>query len=437
MAANQMHDTVINQPSAVQLWHDCPVFPAIAPRSPLWHRAQRKARHRTRKAIWKRRKAGSAFPPQLLARISKLQRHHSAPVYREMAWQGFGHQPNGWDNWAFQTPQRRPPKYPKFPKKGNNQGSNDAKKPQETRLIGFDGKAVQLSDQGSWRGQPSSSSASSAEAEVATLKSVLKEISTQNGLTLTSDLEAMLASSPREAVRVEQRELNQKRKRLNKLRGLETKLKENEAKYEAWLEKQKALVKQERARYEEEQKKLRTELEQLRSPPEEENMEDPEDDLFGEPAHRDHIAEAHRDHIAEERILRAEKQAADAQQGMLMVQQQLHQQMYQFAAYFGQLQAGGPMATPMEPSTPLPGPTEVPPGHTPAPMMSTAPAQGSLGSPQLPRHVRNPQVKDSKAALKQNQQNVRHARREEIAKKAGAEVVPASDEEELDSKGSS
>ena len=236
----------------------CPsAFPAIGilVHSPPWHRHLRRARQRTRRSLWKARRANRPLGQGLLRRLRHLQRHHSLPQFKELMAQ----------KWDYYTPAKKKqtgnwwhnPGYQKDSKGGQNQA------PKKEQIIGFDGKRITLPSESSYVG----ASASSA-SEVDTLRGMVKKLS--KGEQLNAEEQRSLEESPRQLVAQQQRALNQERKKLNRERALEQKYRQNEEDYNQWLvrekEKYKLALKVEKERYHTEQKRIQLALEQLRNP---------------------------------------------------------------------------------------------------------------------------------------------------------------------------
>lgn len=278
---------------------------------------------------------------------------------------------NSQQQWQDRSPlpRRKPTQYQ--PKKPKDQS--------ELYAYGFDGKRLKIprEDQGGSGGSTSLPSSSTSAKEMAELKSMMRQIVSGETAQLSEAQLKMLQSSPRDAMREKQKELNRQRKVYNKEKTLESRLQLNEEKFQGWLQTQRTLIKTEKERFEAEQNRLRRDLEKLQAADQDEgNMEDDEDaELFAPPA-------ASHD-VMNQRVQAAEKAAYDAQNAMLMMQQQLHQLRYtqQTAATNGPASAEAvPFATDA------------------APLAATSPAPhhvhpSSAGSPQLPKGVRNGTLK--------------------------------------------
>ena len=250
-----------------------------------------------------------------------------------------------WQTWEkeWKIPSRQ-----KRPSNGGNRDKHKKEGKEDFVMVGFNGKKLPYSLQ--LDGAASSSNA--ANSEVQELKNMVRTLS--KGGQLTSEQERRLDGDPREELCEKQKQLNQQRKHMNKIRSLETKLQANKEKLDAWLQQQRYLVAQEKSRFEAEQAAIQKELTmpQEGDNPMEEEFEDLlEQDLPMESA-------------AEKRILQAERQAADAQQALMVMQNQLQQWFaYQQAAAAVPLPAHAVPAAPAVPeeqSAPATAPTPTP-----------------------------------------------------------------------------
>ena len=278
--------------------------------------------------------------------------------------------------WYYETPAKGKGKAfstPKKPKKPTQ--------PTEEGMVmrGYDGRKIVVATSGS-TSQQSSSSSSAASQEVVTLKNMIKQLASGQPLTEEQSRYLDSGTDPREQLRAEQRDLNLRRRRQNKLKSLEDKMEDNENKYQTWMNAQRQVVKDEKARYKDEQEKLQQALEELNK---EETMEveQPEDE-----SEDDELFKVRdKDDMVHRRLLQAERQAADAQAAMLMIQSQLQQ----IFAY----NASTATAPPMMPTTP-PGqmvdPAVTPLGPRTHPSKATTPPLGHGGrsSPVLPKGVK-------------------------------------------------
>ena len=298
-----------------------------------------------------------------------------------------------WQTWEkeWKTPSRQ-----KRPSSGGNRDKHKKEGKEDFVMVGFDGKklpySLQLDD--------AASSSNAANSEVQELKNMVRTLS--KGGQLTSEQERCLDGDPREELREKQKELNQQRKHMNKIRSLETKLQANKEKFDAWLQQQRYLVAQEKGRFEAEQAAIQKEL---RDNPMEEEFEDLlEQDLPAETSGR----------AAEKRILQAERQAADAQQALMVMKNQLQQ-------WFAYQQAVA--AIPL-PAHAVPAAPAVPEEQS-APATAPTPTPGVVSSPQLPKGVRKDHM--NKRTQQHPAKTAPPKRKEEPAK--DAEVVEVADDD--------
>lgn len=269
------------------------------------------------------------------------------------------------EGWIERAPLPRRKAPEKQPKKPKDQG--------EVRATGFDGRTVKVPKEEAGRNGGSSSSSSLAATsakELADLKAMMRKMINGEHQAFTEGQLRILESDPRDSMRERQRELNRQRKSYNREKAIEQKLQANEEKRETWMHMQRTIVRQERERYEMEQARLRKDLEKLQH--QNEGMEE-EESTFPD-LDLESLPSTTSNQVLDQRVLQAEKAASDAQQAMLMMQQQVQQLYYLQHASAQALQNHG-ISFEMEPAA----------ASNPA----TASPTFNTGSPQLPKGVRN------------------------------------------------
>lgn len=336
---------------------------AIAASSPGFHRRQRRTRQRVRRAIWKQRRLGLALGEELAWRATHLAQHHSRPCYRELMAK---YKQKWWPNeWVERAP---------LPRRKNNEPQNKKGKENEMVATGFDGRTVKVAKEDRVATGGGSSSSSASNKELADLKEMMRKLMNGESNAFTEGQLRLLESSPRDSMREKQRELNRQRKHYNKEKNLQQKIQANEEKWETWMHMQRTIIRQEKERYELEQSRLKKELVKLQCSQEDMDEEEstlPElDDLIPGP-------QPPPAPDMSQRVLNAERAAAEAQQAFAMVQQQMHQLVYMQHASVQALQQHG-MTFEMEHQG------NGPPAPSPTP---------NAGSPQLPKGVRNGTLK--------------------------------------------
>ena len=304
---------------------------------------------------------------------------------------------SGKQTWGYSTPIRKP-QWPPSAK------ATKPKKQMEDAYVGYDGRKVQLQRPEGERGS-SSHGASSASGEIEQWKSLVKELTQDRHKPLTAEQQEMLQDSPGTILKLQQKELNGRRKKHNKMRNLKQKYQENEQSFKNFVDKQKLLLKQEKERYLQEKDRLERQIVEMEKASEAGMDTDEEiDDLLTDKP----IEPASKDPETERRLANAERTAYEMQQGFL----ELQANMQQFTAY--QMQQ---MANPMTAN-----------GHTgrmDAPPTTVPPAASQ--SPQMPKPVRATKPAGTTDVKKNHLKDTAVKEKDKAPKDVKATSTPAAD----------
>ena len=283
-------------------------------KSPGWHRRLRAKRAKARLTIRQHRALhlASSPTPRVLAAIKFLEKHHSAPVYKETMYNKGWNKQMQWDAWS-----------PQWPKGGPKPNKKNQEKPKDKQQSNV------LSSYDSFAGGPLQSASSSGGQDSQLFKEFLSYMK-ENRAEMPENIQRLIPEDQKEGIREAQKKLNKHRNLLNKISNKQKALQLDQERWDAWLLSVREEIQQQKAKHEESQARLTKEIAELQEEekklgqPEEESMVVEEEEK-GVEEMLDDMIDSHKDKL---------KMQAFQTQMEARYQQQLHEERQKMQQFF-------------------------------------------------------------------------------------------------------
>ena len=196
----------------------------------------------------------------MLTAIKLLEKHHSAPLYKETMYnKGWGKQAQ-WDAWS--------PQWPKGGPKQSKKNQEKAKDKQQQNVL----SAYDTFTSGS-----SHSSSSSGGQDSQLFKEFLSYMKENRG-EMPENIQRLLLEDNKESIREAQKKLNKHRNLINKISSKQKALQLDQERWDAWLLSVREEIQQQKAKHEESQIRLAKEIAELQE--EEKKLGQPEEEAL-------------------------------------------------------------------------------------------------------------------------------------------------------------